>query len=211
VISPDNRYVVFHSNRTGVFQIWRINRDGSSPKQLTFAESESTWPAFSVDGKWIYFQHAAPDSPYSLWRVPVDGGTPEKVTDGIAIRPAASPDGKFMSFWYNDEQQTSGWRLRVINFEGGTTFNTFDVAATVQVQWDTPLRWSPDGKFVVYVDHAGGIDNLWGQPIEGGATKQLTKFEEGKIFAFDWLKDGSLVTSRGVITADVVLIKDAGR
>ncbi|HSL52755.1 MAG TPA: protein kinase [Pyrinomonadaceae bacterium] len=211
VVSPDNRYVVFHSNRTGVFQIWRINRDGSSPKQLTFAETESTWPTFSADGKWILFQHSDPNNPYTLWRVPIDGGTPEQVTDGIAIRATVSPDGKLIAFWYNDAQQNSRWRLKVINFEGGATFNIFDVAETVQVQWDTPLRWSLDGKYVVYVDHAGGLDNLWGQPIEGGAPKQLTKFDEGRIFAFDWLNDGSLVTSRGVITSDVVLIKDAGR
>jgi len=81
----------------------------------------------------------------------------------------------------------------------------------VQVQWDTPLHWSPDGKYLVYVDHSGGIDNLWGQPIDGGTPKQLTSFDEGKIFAFAWLKDGGLVTSRGVITADVVLIKDSGK
>jgi serine/threonine protein kinase/Tol biopolymer transport system component len=211
VVSPDNRYVVFHSNRTGVFQLWRINRDGSSPKQMTFEETESTWPTFSPDGKWILFQHAGPNNPYTLWRLSIDGGTPERVTEGIAIRPTVSPDGKLIAFWYNDGQQDSRWRLKVVNFEGGATFNIFDVAATVQVQWDTPLRWSPDGKYLVYVDHAGGLDNLWGQPIDGGAPKQLTKFDEGKIFAFGWLKDGSLVTSRGVITSDVVLIKDAGR
>jgi len=211
VISPDNRYVVFHSNRTGVFQLWRIDRNGSSPKQLTFAKTESTWPAFSPDGKWVYFQHSDPNNPYTLWRVSIDGGTPENVTDGIAIRATVSPDGKLIACWSNDQQQNSRWRLRVINSEGGATFNTFDVAPTVQVQWDTPLRWSPDGKFLVYVDHAGGIDNLWGQPIEGGAPKQLTKFDEGKIFSFGWLKDLSLVTSRGVITSDVVLIKDANR
>jgi len=208
VVSPDNRYVVFHSNRTGVFQIWRLNRDGSSPKQLTFAETESTWPTFSPDGKWILFQHSDPNNPYTLWRVSIDGGTPEKVTDGIAIRTTVSPDGKLIAFWYNDGQQNSRWRLKVINFEGGATFNIFDVAETVQVQWDTPLHWSLDGKYLVYVDHAGGFDNLWGQPIDGGAPKQLTKFDESKIFAFGWLKDGSLVTSRGVITSDVVLIKD---
>ena len=211
VVSPDNRYVVFHSNRTGVFQVWRINRDGSGPKQLTFEGTESTWPTFSPDGKWIVFQHAGPKSPYGLWRVPTDGGTPERITEGISIRPTVSPDGKLVAFWYNDAQQNSRWRLKVINFEGGATFNIFDVAATVQVQWDTPLHWSPDGKYIVYVDHAGGIDNLWGQPIDGGAPKQLTKFDEGKIFAFGWLKDGSLVTSRGVITSDVVLIKDVNR
>jgi Tol biopolymer transport system component len=211
VVSPDNRYVVFHSNRTGVFQIWRVNRDGSSPKQLTFEVTESTWPSISPDGRWIVFQHADPDHPYSLWRVSIDGGTPEKVSEGIAIRPSVSPDGKFIAFWYNDQQQNSRWRLKVINFEGGATFNVFDVAGTVQVQWDTPLRWSTDGRYLVYVDHSGGIDNLWGQPIDSGAPKQLTKFDEGKIFAFGWLKDGSLVMSRGVITADVVLIKDLNK
>jgi Tol biopolymer transport system component len=211
VVSTDNRYVVFHSNRTGVFQLWRINRDGSSPKQLTFAATESTWPTFSADGKWILFQHSDGNNPYTLWRVSIDGGTPENVTDGMAIKPTVSPDGKLIAFWYNDGQKNSRWRLKVINFEGGATFNIFDVAETVQVQWDTPLHWSLDGKYLVYVDHAGGFDNLWGQPIEGGAPKQLTKFDEGKIFAFGWLNDGSLVTSRGVITSDVVLIKDVNR
>lgn len=208
VVSPDNRYVVFHSNRSGVFQIWRINRDGSSPKQLTFEATESTWPAFSPDGKWIYYQHSNPNNPYFIWRVSIDGGAPEQISEGIAIRPTVSPDGKLIAFWYNDQQQNSRWRLKVISSEGGATFNIFDVAQTVQVQWDTPLRWSPDGKYLVYVDHAGGFDNLWGQPIDGGAPKQLTKFDESKIFAFGWLKDGSLVASRGVITSDVVLIKD---
>jgi Tol biopolymer transport system component len=211
VVSPDNRYLVFHSNRTGIFQVWRTDRDGGSPKQLTFGATESTWPAFSADGKWVVYQQSNPSTPYTLWRVPIDGGTAQQVTEGVAIRPTISPDGKLIAFWYNDTQQNSRWRLKVVQFDGGATFNVFDVAPTVQVQWDTPLHWSFDGRYLVYVNHSGGIDNLWGQPIEGGEPKQLTKFEEGSIFAFGWLKDGSLVTSRGVITSDVVLIKDAKR
>ena len=211
VVSPDDRYIVFHSNRTGIFQIWRIDRDGGSPKQLTFGATESTWPAFSGDGKWIVYQHSELGSSYSLWRVPVEGGAPEQVTDGLAIRPTVSLDGKLIAFWHNDAQQSSRWRLKVAQFDGGATLNVFDVAPTVQVQWDTPLHWSLDGRYLVYVDHSGGIDNLWGQPIEGGAPKQLTKFDEGKIFAFGWLKDGSVVASRGVLASDVVLIQDANR
>ena len=210
VVSPDNRYVVFHSNRTGIFQIWRIDRDGSGPKQLTFEATESIWPTFSPDGKWILFQHADPKG-YALWRVSIDGGKPERITDAISIRPTVSPDGKLIACWYNDEKQSSRWRLKVVQFEGGTTFNIFDVAETVQVQWDTPLRWSSDGRYLTYIDHAGGVDNIWGQPIAGGTPKQLTYFDESRIFSFDWAKDGSLVTSRGVITSDVVLIKDAGK
>jgi len=210
-VSTDNRYLVFHSNRSGLFQIWRTERDGARPKQLTFGSVESTWPTFSPDGKWIVYQHAEAGTPYSLWRISIDGGTPERITDGIAIRPTFSPDGKLLAFWYNDQQQNSRWMLKVINVDGGATLKTFEVAPTVQVNWDTPLHWTPDGRYLTYVDHRGGIDNVWGQAIDGGAPKQLTNFEDSKIFSFDWMKDGGLIASRGVITSDVVLIKDAAR
>lgn len=211
VVSADNRYVVFHSNRSGSFQIWRTDRDGTNPKQLTSGNLESTWPAVSPDGKWIIYQHPETLGPYTLWRVSVDGGTPQKITEGISIRATISPDGKLIAFWYNDERQTSSWKLKVIHFESGATYNVFDVAPTVQVNWDTPLQWTQDGRYLTYVDHRGGIDNLWGQPIEGGAAQQLTNFEDSKIFSFSWMKDGSLVASRGVVTSDVVLINDATR
>ena len=209
VVSPDNRYLVFHSNRAGVFQLWRTERDGSHPKQLTFGNSESTWPSFSPDGKWIVYQHFEVGGPYSLWRIPSEGGTPQQITEGIAIRATISPDGKLIAFWYNDQQENSRWRLKVVQFEGGAVFKMFDVAPTVAVNWDTPLHWTPDGRYLTYVDHRGGFDNIWGQPIDGGEPRQLTNFEDSLIFSFDWLKDGSLVASRGVITSDVILINDA--
>jgi serine/threonine protein kinase/Tol biopolymer transport system component len=210
-VSPDNRYLVFHSNRSGIFQIWRTERDGSRPKQLTFGKTESTWASFSPDGKWVVYQHFEEGSPFSIWRVSIDGGTPEKIAEGMTIRVTFSPDGKLVAFWYNDQAENSRWRLKVVQFDSGATFNIFDVAQTVQVGWDSPLHWSSDGRYVTYVDHRGGVDNIWGQPIDGGAPKQLTNFAESKIFSFDWMKDGGLVASRGVISSDVVLIKDANR
>jgi TolB protein len=209
-VSPDNRYVVFHSNRSGVFQIWRVDRDGASPKQLT-SGGESTWATITADSKWVVYQHFEAGTPHSLWRVPIDGGTPERLTQELTIRSTISPDGKLIAFWQNDQKGDSRWRLRVAQVDNGATVNTFDVAQTVQVQWDAPLRWSPDGRQLVYVDHRGGIDNLWGQPMDGGAPKQLTNFEDSSILSFGWLKDGSLVASRGVITSDVVLIRDANK
>jgi Tol biopolymer transport system component len=209
-VSPDNRYVVFHSNRSGGFQIWRVDRDGGSPKQLTFG-GESTWATITADSKWVVYQHFESGTPHSLWRVPIEGGTAERLTQELTIRPTISPDGKLVAFWYNDQKGDSRWRLTVARLDNGATVNTFYVAQTVQVQWDSPLRWSPDGRFLVYVDHAGGIDNLWRQPIDGGAPKQLTNFEDSRILSFGWLKEGSLVASRGVITSDVVLIKDANQ
>ena len=210
-VSPDGRYVAFHSNRSGIFQIWRIDRDGSNPKQLTFGNSESNWPVFSRDGKWVIYQHFESGTPGTIWKVPVDGGTPIKVMDGFAIRPSISPDGKWLAVWQNDGQANSHWRLAVRALDGDTALKTFEVAPTVQVQWDTLIRWHSDNRTVTYVDHRGGIDNLWGQAIDGGPPRQLTAFKEGRIFSFDWSSQGDLVASRGVLNSDVVLITDASR
>lgn len=210
-VSPDNRFIVFHSNRGGVFQIWRMERDGSNPVQLTFGNSESHWPQFSADGKSVIYQHFEAAVSATMWRVPIEGGAPIKVTDGFANRPAVSPDGKWLGFWYNDGQSNTAWRLGLFSLESGKQIRTFDVAPTVQVNWDTLLRWSADSKSLTFVDNRGGMENIWAQPIDGGAAKQLTDFKDRDIFSFDWTRDGSLVASKGVITSDVVLISDAGQ
>ncbi len=210
-VSPDNRFIAFHSNRSGVFHIWRMDRDGSNPVQLTFGNSESHWPQFSSDGKFIIYQHFEAGVTTTMWRIPIEGGTPVKVTDGFAVRPAVSPDGKWLGFWYNDGQPNTAWRLGLSSLESGKQIRTLEVAPTVHVNWDTLLRWSADSKSLTYVDNRGGVENIWGHPIDGGPPRQLTDFRDREVFSYDWSRDGSLVISNGVITSDVVLITDAGR
>jgi eukaryotic-like serine/threonine-protein kinase len=207
-VSADNRFIAFHSNRSGTFQIWRMDRDGSNPVQLTHGNSESNWPRFSADSKWIFYQHFESGVSASIWKVAVEGGTPIKVVEGFAIRPAPSPDGKYLACWWNDAQQ-SRWRPLIISLETGKQVHSFEIPPSVIVQWDTNLRWSADSRSLIYVDARAGIENLKMQPIEGGPPRQLTNYPQAEIFSYDVARDGTLVTSRGVITTDVVLITDA--
>jgi eukaryotic-like serine/threonine-protein kinase len=208
-VSPDNRFIVLHSNRSGIFQIWRMDRDGSNPVQLTTGNSESNWPQFSADSRSVIYQHFESGVSGTLWRVPVEGGPPQKIVEGFAVRPALSPDGKWLGFWHNEGQANARWRLGVMALEGERQVKFFDVSPTVQVQWDTMVRWGSDSRSLTYLDHRRGIDNLWAQSIDGGPPKQLTNFTESAIFSFDWSREGQLVASRGVLTTDVVLISDA--
>ena len=210
-VSPDNRFIVFHSNRSGVFQIWRMDREGSNPVPLTFGNSESHWPQFSADGKFVIYQHFEAAVSCTMWRIPVEGGTPAKITEGFALRPVVSPDRKWLGFWHNDGQPNTPWRLGLFSFESGKQVRTFDVAPTVEVTWGTLLRWSADSRNLTFVDNRGGFQNVWAQPIDGGPARQLTDFRNRDIFSFDWSRDGNLVTSKGVITSDVVLISDTGQ
>ena len=55
----------------------------------------------------------------------------------------------------------------------------------------------------------GGVSNIWVRPLDGGAPRQLTKFNSEQIFWFDWSTDGQqLGVSRGAVTSDVVMMKD---
>jgi len=209
-VSRDNRFIVFHSNRSGVFQVWRMDRDGSNPQQLTFGETESHWPQFSADGKFVYYQHFEPGDITSLWRVPAAGGAPAKVTDCCAVRPAVSSDGKWLAFWENEAKPRSPWELVLFSLESGKLVKTFAMGPTFQVHWDSLLRWNGNSQSLTYLDNRRGVDNVWAQPIDGRPAKQLTNFTDNKIFSFDWSREGTLVTSRGLSTSDVVLISDAG-
>ena len=54
--SPDGKHIYFNSNRTGNMQLWKMNSDGSNPKQLTFDTKYKDWfPHVSPDGKWLAF------------------------------------------------------------------------------------------------------------------------------------------------------------
>ncbi|MBZ5570653.1 MAG: hypothetical protein LAO09_02090 [Acidobacteriia bacterium] len=73
-----------------------------------------------------------------------------------------------------------------------------------------PIRFSPDGKAVVYPVRTGGVDNLWSQPLDGAVGKPLTQFPAEHIVDFHWSPDGKqLGLIRGHTDSDVVLIRDA--
>src|SRR5438132_11556032 len=53
-VSPDGRYIVFMSDRTGVPHIWRMDIDGANVRQLTVKQYDED-PNISPDGQWIAF------------------------------------------------------------------------------------------------------------------------------------------------------------
>lgn len=199
-VSPDGRYIVFVSNRTGGAHLWRMDSDGTNVKQLTNGIGEID-PDVSPDGQWVIFQNFS-DS--GLWKIPIDGGEAVRITDKLTSQSAISPDGKLIACRYR-EQDLSPFKLGLIDFATGQTVKTIDLPPT-----DQALEWTSDGRAVMYVDARGGVSNIWSQPIDGGAARQLTNFKSDLIFAFDTSRDGKqMVLSRGSISNDVVLIADA--
>ena len=49
--SPDGKEIWFNSTRSGLMQIWKMNRDGSGQTQMTFEKRNNWFAHVSPDGK----------------------------------------------------------------------------------------------------------------------------------------------------------------
>ena len=135
-----------------------------------------------------------------LWRVPLGGGSPTRVRGDLHARGLAlSPDGKSAAVEFVDAA-TGRPHVGVLSLDGRDAPRPF-------ARLSTPVRWTPDGRALVYADSQGGVGNLWRQPLTGGHPTRVTRFTSDLIYAFA-LSDNSdeIAISRGSVATDVVLI-----
>jgi Tol biopolymer transport system component len=201
-VSLDERYIVFVSNRTGSRCVWRMDIDGSNPRQLTY-DIDARRPEISPDGKWVVYWDVG-SGKRVLWKVSIDGGNKMQLTDYFSRHPAVSPDGTQIVFVFLDEQaKPKRLRIAIIPFDGGPPVQIFDLP---QPPAQT-VRWTQDGRALTYLDTRNGVYNVWAKPLDGSAPKQLTNFTTDQIFAYAWSRDGKrLACARGSQNSDVVLI-----
>ena len=192
-VSPNGRYVVFMSNRTGSNQIWRMNLDGSNLKQLTKG-SDERWPRCTPDSQWVVY--ASLSDPTGLFKVSMEGGDPVQLTDKTPTFPAISPDGKLIVTGYREDPGADK-----------TAIYSCDSGAPLKIlSFSSPYTcWKPDGSGLTYIDPQRR--NIVSQPIDGPPV-QLTHFKDGAITAFDWSRAGKLLCSRKVVIADAVIINE---
>jgi eukaryotic-like serine/threonine-protein kinase len=203
-VSSDGRYVVWESNRTGTNNIWRMDMDGGSLKQLTHSVTSDHYPQISSDGNWVVYMGGSSEGSFRLWKVSIEGGVPQQLNDQPSGAPIISPDGKTITIPYYDKASGQG-KIALIPIEGGPPTKVFDV--DLRADSRSTIRWTPGAQSIAFVRTTNGVSNIWAQPLDGGAQKQLTDFKDQRIFNFAWSRDGKqLAISRGVSNTDVVLI-----
>ena len=204
-VCGDGRYIVYRrvGSTGGAFaNLWRMDLNGTNQKQLTSGRNEQV-PTCAKDGNWVYYVDDA-DNRY-VKRVSVEGASPETVVKYSVGSYGLSPDGKdIVSF----EVRPLDHRLmlRIDNVETHQmTYSDIDQRALPD-----ELAYTPDGKGVVYLVREKGVDNLWLQPLDGAAHRQLTHFRKDKTFRFLFSPDGSkIAVESGEVESDAVLLHDS--
>jgi Tol biopolymer transport system component len=203
----NGRYVVssiFAHGGAKTQTIWRMDVGGGNLKQLSDGKYDR-FPLCSPDGKWVYYTDW--DNAGKLTRVPLDGGKAERLSE----RPGyggcdISPDGKLAAFGASGVGPKKQLALVPVDSPQNAKFVEFQHP----VQSYGAIRFTHDGKAVVYALGDQDAENLWLQPLDGSPGKQITNFKSEQIRDFHWSFDGSkLGMVRGHTDSDVVLLEDS--
>jgi eukaryotic-like serine/threonine-protein kinase len=213
-VCGDGRYIIYSAHEEGKVGIWRIDADGSNPTRIA-DETVAASPQCSPDGKWVIYLRGPS---WTLMRVIITGEKPPEMlarssAPGSRFSPAFSPDGKRIAYVVQPSSSPTSPsaslpnQLKVISFDGSAPLQQFDWPASAGL-FASP-RWMPGGEAIDYVLTHNGVSNIWRQNLVGGAPKQITNFESGQIFDFDWSRDGKqLALTRGSESSDVIMMRN---
>jgi eukaryotic-like serine/threonine-protein kinase len=204
----NGRYIVFsiggHGGATTV-TIWRMDAGGGNLRQLSDGRRDD-YPFCSPDEKWVFYSDLFNGS--KLTRVPWDGGKPERLSELPANEFDISADGKLAAFTTFASTSSPKKQLALLPVDSTQNTKLMDLQRPVPTLGS--VRFTPDGKGVVYPFRDRDADNLWLQPLDGSPGKQITNFKSEQIKDFHWSFDGSrLGMVRGHTDSDVVLLQES--
>jgi len=170
VWSPDGRRIAFSSTRSGSYDLWVMNADGSDPVRMTDSPAPDQDPSWSPDGRSLYFTSER-DGRGELYRVELDSGDVERITAGLdrSIMPAVSPDGRRLAY---AAQLLIGFQIHVRDLVTGETRRITSGGGACRP------AWSPDGDTLAYVSLDREPSSLMIGAPDGSARRPLVSDDE---------------------------------
>ncbi|MDH4063798.1 MAG: serine/threonine-protein kinase [Acidobacteriota bacterium] len=156
VWSPDAASIVFRSNRTGTFDLYRMPADGEAQEERLVASDQNKRPNdWSPDGRFVMYTSVDPQTKEDLWVVPVTGNhTPSEVlaTPFSESWGAFSPDGLWVAYESDESGQLEVYIRPFVPPGAATAGGGRKLVSTSGGIWPV---WSPEGAELYYLSPAG--------------------------------------------------------
>lgn len=205
VISPDGKWVVFTSERSGVPQLYVKAVDGDDPPvRIIESSSFQDQAAFSRDGTILAFvaSHQGNAEIYILPFLPdtlQDISAAYNLTNhpGGDFRPSFSPDGKKIAF--SSDRDHAIVPHRYLPFARQRTGDVYsaDISGenlkrlTDSGSWDGSPVWSADGTKIVFYSGRTGKNAIFEMNADGSDQRQVLEYA-GPAVSPKYLSDGRI-------------------
>jgi serine/threonine protein kinase/Tol biopolymer transport system component len=189
----DGRSILFESNRTGKFQIYRQQLDQETAERLIQGPDDEKSAELSPDAAWILYWTTGVGGKSlptvtRLMRLPASGGSPEQVLEApIETTPSfdcPSRSGSFCVFGRLEQGHMSFYALDPIHGLGK------EVART-QGAPNHPFAISPDGAGIAVVIGDRPLTQVHILNLRNGTERSFGLPEGLRIWSINWTADGS--------------------
>jgi Tol biopolymer transport system component len=186
--SPDGRQLAFTTQSAGPFgELETVDLTSGKVRQLTHDGALAHSPAWSPDGRYIYFASSRGGT-MNIWKIAATGGEPTQFTSGQGddAELDVSADGKRVVF--------STWRENIniaqLALAARPDSQSAKLLTTDPARNQLAPVYSPDGKRLAYFSNLKGIEKegIWVANADGSNPAQLV--QDGRINVFpQWTPD----------------------
>jgi Tol biopolymer transport system component len=182
--SPDGTKIAFSSRRSGSYDVYVMNADGTGTRRLTSGRADDSHPTWSPDGQQVAFARSG-----DIVVVNADGSSARSIVASGAeeSEPAWSPDGKWIAY----VRHVPGAAVRevwLIRPDGSGGRQLTRQSAAVY----TPA-WSPDSARIVFTSNRDGeVFELYTIGVDGKGLRSVAP-TAGDMFEPSWSPDGSKI------------------
>jgi Tol biopolymer transport system component/DNA-binding winged helix-turn-helix (wHTH) protein len=185
--TPDSKAVLFSSDRNGTLEIFKQSIDLPLAENLVTGTEDLWQPRLTPDGSEILYistpKSAAPETPSSIFAIPVAGGTPRLVLKDVNI--------------WNVQCARLPSTVCMYGINKGNTVETFrfDVRSgksTAPPQIDPPCNWSlsPDGSQRAIIPLVKNEGTIQFRSTSSDKTRDLVVKGWNGLKNIDWSADG---------------------
>jgi tricorn protease len=169
--------IYFSSERSGVFNIWRVAAGGGAPQQVTSHREDGVqFPSMSPDGTTIAYENE-----FEIWTLEVGSRTPRRVTIDLAFDPNTnlvafpvsrnvmdgfdiSPDGDYAAVDFHGEI-----------FLVPTDPDVGEKRQVTSNSWrQRGESFSPDGRWIAYRSDESKEEEVWLFDRDTASSRQIT-------------------------------------
>ncbi len=216
IFSPDGKWVVFtRSFGPRTRELFVVSANGGFERQLTFDHQPTYGATWTADSREVIFSSNRSSSGETLWRIPVEGGTPRRLSSTLAgaFYPAISKSGNRLIYTeafldtniYSSAGSGFGERPAPARF-GKTT-----VLIRSSRRDDSPSI-SKERNRIAFVSRRTGNEEIWRCELDGSKPRQLTSFGGPETGTPRWSPDGNRIVFDSIATgtSDIYVVDAEG-